>query len=320
MISVIIPLYNNEKYFEKCINSIINQTYRNIEIIIVNDGSIDNSFEIAKEYANIDNRIKLIDKKNSGVSNTRNIGIENSNGEYVIFIDSDDYLNIDYLERLICFNKEKYDVIKSGINLVNKNGKTIDKYLAFDNNKKFSINDAIYLIKKTNFFNSACAQLIKKSLLSENKIKFNDQINYGEDLLFNVECLNASSSNIFITTTGYNYFQNESSASNIMNIDKRIKYIDDNIYIYNLLSTRLNHNFNEIIVKKIIYGLRKITGCKIKYKEFKHIYKDLDKRYNFNKNFFEKNEYKSFEIYILRLKLLYIYYLLFKIYYKLKKK
>lgn len=92
-ISVIVPVYNVEKYIEKCIRSIMEQILEEIEIIVVNDGSTDNSYEIIKEYLKIDNRIKLVNKKNGGLSSTRNIGINYSKGEDITFVDEDDYID-----------------------------------------------------------------------------------------------------------------------------------------------------------------------------------------------------------------------------------
>lgn len=89
-ISIIIPIYNVEKYLKRCIDSIVNQTYKNTEIILVNDGSPDNCGEICDEYAKIDSRIKVIHKENGGLSSARNAGIDISSGEYIMFVDSDD--------------------------------------------------------------------------------------------------------------------------------------------------------------------------------------------------------------------------------------
>ena len=90
-ISIIVPIYNVEKYIRKCIESIINQTYRNIEIILVDDGSPDNCGKICDEYAKKDSRVKVIHKKNGGLSDARNKGTEVATGEYIMYVDSDDY-------------------------------------------------------------------------------------------------------------------------------------------------------------------------------------------------------------------------------------
>lgn len=111
LISVIIPVYNVEKYLEKCIDSVLKQTYSNLEIILVDDGSKDNSGKICDEYAEKDNRIKVIHKENGGLSDARNTGIKNSTGDYLSFLDGDDCLKLDFYEYLADLMKnEKYDI------------------------------------------------------------------------------------------------------------------------------------------------------------------------------------------------------------------
>ena len=115
-LSVIVPVYNCEKYLPACLDSLINQTYNDTEIICVNDGSKDNSLTILKDYENKDKRIKVIDKPNGGVSSARNTGILASRGNYVTFIDSDDYLDLDLYEK--CMQKiksENADVLAFGL-------------------------------------------------------------------------------------------------------------------------------------------------------------------------------------------------------------
>ena len=99
-ISVVVPIYNVEKYLEKCIKSILNQTYNNLEIILVNDGSTDNCLNICKKFEKIDKRIFVINKENGGLSEARNYGIDKATGKYITFVDSDDYIDEDYLEFL----------------------------------------------------------------------------------------------------------------------------------------------------------------------------------------------------------------------------
>lgn len=113
LISVIVPIYKVEQYLRKCIDSILNQTYKKLEIILVDDGSPDSCGKICDEYANIDERIKVIHKKNGGLSDARNVGIDMANGEYIVFIDSDDYIEMDYIEYL--FNLLKNNNCKMSI-------------------------------------------------------------------------------------------------------------------------------------------------------------------------------------------------------------
>ncbi len=107
-VSLIIPVYNTEKYLRQCLDSVISQTFKEFECICINDGSTDNSLPILQEYINKDIRFKLIDKKNEGVSVARNTGIQNATGKYIVFIDSDDWITKDYIE--VLYNTiEKYD-------------------------------------------------------------------------------------------------------------------------------------------------------------------------------------------------------------------
>lgn len=109
--SIIVPIYKVEKYINKCVESLIKQTYSNIEIILVDDGSPDKCPEICDAYANLDNRIRVIHKKNGGLSDARNYGIEAANGDYILFVDSDDYVELDTCERLYKFALKRVDII-----------------------------------------------------------------------------------------------------------------------------------------------------------------------------------------------------------------
>ena len=115
LISIIIPVYNVEKYFENCIKSVQNQSYRNIEIIIINDGSTDSTKELCEYYSKNDKRIIVINQKNMGVSAARNAGIKYSNGQYISFVDGDDYIDFDMYEKLVYFaQKYKSDYTITG--------------------------------------------------------------------------------------------------------------------------------------------------------------------------------------------------------------
>lgn len=114
LVSVIVPVYNVEKYVVKCLKSLISQTYDNVQIIIVNDGSSDRSLEIVEKYKNIDNRIEVYDKKNGGLSDARNVGIKHAKGEFICFVDSDDWVSNDYVETLISMFEEKVDITCGG--------------------------------------------------------------------------------------------------------------------------------------------------------------------------------------------------------------
>ena len=111
LISVIVPVYNVEEYLEECLESIKHQTYTDIEVILVNDGSTDNSKEICEKYCRQDNRFKLINQENQGLSEARNVGIRESIGEYIYFVDSDDMIKTDILQTLLSFMKDDVDIV-----------------------------------------------------------------------------------------------------------------------------------------------------------------------------------------------------------------
>lgn len=185
-VSIIVPIYNSELYLDECIKSIINQTYKNIEILLLDDGSTDNSLTICNKYKKEDSRIRIIKKNNSGVSNTRNIGITKSLGEYIAFVDSDDVIDKRYIEYLIkdiddtYFNVCKSKIIYSN-NLQNLKN---TKYKKNELEKK----DFIYL-SEINVLNSPCYKLFNRKIIKENRIKFNENLSLGEDLLFNLDYL-----------------------------------------------------------------------------------------------------------------------------------
>ena len=139
-LTVIVPVYNSSKYLKKCIESILEQTYVNTEIILVNDGSTDNSIDICKEFKQIDNRIIVIDKENGGVASARNAGLEVATGSYVAFVDSDDYVEKDMYETMIeALNNNNADIVECGFNQINieENKKKIKIYEKANINRKF---------------------------------------------------------------------------------------------------------------------------------------------------------------------------------------
>lgn len=123
ILSIIIPVYNTEKYLTKCLNSIVNQTFSNIEIICVNDGSSDGSLKILEKYEKTDQRVKVIDKQNGGLSSARNIGIEHAQGQYITFVDSDDFIELDAYEKTLSyFNIPEVDLVYFSTRLIIEDG------------------------------------------------------------------------------------------------------------------------------------------------------------------------------------------------------
>lgn len=226
LISIIIPVYNVEKYLESCLNSIINQTYKNIEIIVINDGSTDNSLDIIKKYQEQDNRIILIDRENKGVLFTRVEGYKISNGKYITFVDSDDWIEENTIE--ILYNKcIKYnaDVVKCNFsyndsceasgNLANIKG---EHFITKD---KFEP-DFYDMFFKTMNIHTVWAQMFKKELLHNNMEKIDTSISLGDDLEFNVQLYKNINNILFIDDVLYHYRFNPLSITRRLN-EKNIK-------------------------------------------------------------------------------------------------
>lgn len=133
-VSIIVPVYNMEKRLKRCLDSIVGQTYSNIEIILINDGSKDNSLKILKSYEKKDNRIKLIDQPNQGISVSRNNGLKISSGDYICFADSDDYIEKNMIEKLVeCIEEEKADIAVCNYYIFDDSGKKVKKDIGADN-------------------------------------------------------------------------------------------------------------------------------------------------------------------------------------------
>ena len=177
-VSIIIPCYNVEKYISECISSIIEQTYKNIEIIAVNDGSPDKSLEILKSFE-YDKRFVLIDKKNGGVSSARNKGIEVSTGEYLIFVDGDDYLApdfVDYMLKIVKSTKSDFCISKNCFTHIG------EKQIKNDKIFKLSPKNATSLLLSSKVIVGSWNKIYKKSLLVDNNIEFDENLFYGEGL------------------------------------------------------------------------------------------------------------------------------------------
>ena len=160
-ISVIIPVYNTEKYLKECLDSIVNQTLKDIEIICVDDGSTDDSLSILQEYAKKDNRIMIIDQKNSGVSSARNSGLDKATGEYLAFVDPDDWIDKDMYEQTIGYMANNdLDIVCFDVEEVRTN-KSFVRY-KYAGNKSFTSYEALYEILIDGIDNSPCNKIYKK--------------------------------------------------------------------------------------------------------------------------------------------------------------
>lgn len=228
-VSIVVTVYNAEKYICRCIDSILNQTYKNFEVILVDDGSSDNSLEILKGYALKDIRLKVISQKNSGPSSARNKGILAARGEYLTFIDIDDYIHKDYLSVL-------YNEIKKGLDLVFIGYTDISRYGVVDLNDFY--NENIELNKKRvieNIFKGVggtlWSKIFRRDIILKNEILLNREIHMYEDQLFVLQYVLIAERFSALNSNGYNYNRlNENSLSSKLSIKyypSLIKYIDE---------------------------------------------------------------------------------------------
>ena len=285
LVSIILPCYNAEKYIEKCIKSIIDQTYKNIELIIVDDGSTDNTLKILNKYKENNKKIKIIEKANTGVSDSRNVGIQAANGKYIMFIDADDFYEKDAVEIL-------YDaLIKNNVNVARARYKRIDNNRIIEESKiskfnDFNIEDIIYNILKGNISCYVWVLIINRQTLEKHKIKFNNDLKIMEDTLFYIQLIKKEKI-YFLDKIIYNYVENSSSATR--NIKKTLitykemlraeEKIIDELENNNLWNERFK---NVIIEKMIINGISNCTWNLYKSKN-----KQLLKEYL---NYIVKNE------------------------------
>lgn len=240
LISLIVPVYNVEKYLHKCINSILNQTFSNFELLLINDGSIDQSGKICDYYSKKHESIKVLHQKNQGASSARNLGIDYAVGQYICFIDADDWIELDYLQSFCVDELKNDESIFVLQDILKVNDGKINKYCNFPN-RTINYNAFSELFTKYKLYNFGhpFSKLYQTKILKESNIKFDTKIRYSEDLLFMLQYLQYVKTVIFLPSAKYNY--NNQNANSLINqfhsfesefyCFKRIKYAIDNIIL-----------------------------------------------------------------------------------------
>ena len=310
--SVIIPCYNVEKYISKTIDSVLNQTFDKFELILINDGSKDKTKEIIEFYGKQDRRIKIINKTNEGVSETRNLGIKLARGEYLYFLDGDDYVDKSLLESayLILKNKE-IGMFSFGYDVRNKLS------LKVYSNKKYNrevikSKEFLKLFLKRDIHQSICSFIVRKKFIKN--LDFNNKLITGEDLDFQMRLLLKNNFNIFYNSSLYfHYIKRENSATtqkiiplkNLYTLDS-LNLLRDEMLIKNIYEFK---EYHIIRFFSIVRGLAEKSFDKRDYKEIKnklkkseYILKDLN--FEFSKKNLLLNFLKIF--YLINLKLILI--------------
>lgn len=264
-VSVIIPVYNVEIYLDRCLESVLNQTYKNIEIIIVNDGSTDNSADICYKYSKIDSRVIFIDQINKGVSSARNAALKKASGNYIYFIDSDDYIENNTIELLLktCI-KDKTDIVSCNYYKEQVNGKreVIIKKDSFIMDKETFIKE---LIDPNSISGFLWNKFYKKDLIDVNICKFDETVKIMEDLLFNLEISEKVKKVSYLDYPLYHYIQRDNSALNNKDILKmksslsvylKIIFLLEKYYILGVNRFKLLYIINSLISKNYSTNLK----------------------------------------------------------------
>ena len=335
LISVILPVYNCERWVGRCIKSILNQTYKNIQLIIVNDGSTDNTLEICKTYEN--DKVVIINKENSGVSETRNVGLEKAEGKYVFFIDADDYIKNDCIENMYKkISEYSADVVKCDYQQfydegIMKQQKLFSKIFLYDMEnidlKKQLLNDMIESYK----YNNVWGQLILTE--KAKKIKFDKNLAMGEDFLYNYELYNICNKILVIPDEYYYYYFNKSGMNFNENISKIKRKIEDTIYFYKkILNNHYGIDENKILenfIKELVLHIVMIANneqiTKSEKKQYlkkilqDDIFEKIDKKIKIQDIQFQSRRYRFVGKYIIRKEYKKLYEYLQYIYRPLKK-
>lgn len=264
-VSIIVPVYNVEKYIHKCLDSLVNQTLKELEFIFVNDGSPDNSPKIIKEYQKKDKRIKLLNKENGGQASARNLGLEHAKGEYIAFLDSDDYVKENMYETL--YNrakKDNLDIVICNNYLVYKDS-LVENNPGITNKKEKIISPREYITLSPSPWN----KIIRHEYLNQEKFKFPEGIIY-EDLA-SIPLLGLSNPKIVYLNTCLHYYV-QSDSSTMRNKEYKSKYEDIFTAIEYLYTNMIDKGYNKELEYMLTYHLLYLGSLNFyQYKKYNQI-------------------------------------------------
>lgn len=262
LISIIIPVYNAEGHIGRCIDSILAQTHKNLEIVLIDDGSSDNSLKICKEYAEKDSRIVVLHKENGGVSSARNLGLESCNGEYIGFIDSDDYIeNTMYEELLYAALKNDTVISMCAYNLIKGETKDIKGFCSdADTITNTQLMKDIYTYKNMGVLWN---KLFKRTVFFSNDnspVRFNEELHFCEDVLMLTEITKNSSYIAVCSKALYNYIINEDSLCHGGISERRLTILK----ALDLITAKCSENFPSIIKFAEYFSISNKIGTLLK--------------------------------------------------------
>lgn len=282
LISIIIPVYNVERFLSQCIESVISQSYFNWELLLVNDGSTDKSGKICDKYADKDNRISVIHKNNEGVSKARNKGLEKANGQWIAFLDADDEVQCDWLISLIPYLVRDWSIIRFGYSTYK--GKSL---LCNSIPEKENITDLLDFINSTNYAHAVWAYLFKKEFVDKYHIRFQEKLKYAEDQVFLLQCLNRDPKLYCVKNILYKYKLRDGSTVSIgintqrakTNLIAAITYVECCLNEYKRINRFAKNAIRNFVMDYYMYlthcpDYTKSTSAKL-YNEFYKNYKSL---------------------------------------------
>lgn len=336
LVTVVLPIYNTEKYLNRCIDSIVNQTYSNLEILLVDDGSPDNCPAMCDAWAEKDSRIKVIHKSNSGLGMARNTGIDHATGEYICFFDSDDYISLDTVEKTyILAKKEQSDIVIFGLSNVDKSGNVVNSIVpqtdkvtyTGDEVQKVFLPDLITTTKSSqlsNLYMSACVCLFSRKLLQKCQWRFVSEREIISEDVYSLLCLYKHVENVSVLPEAlYFYCENGTSLTHTYRKDRfeRICYFHQRSalkarelgYGENVLN-RLQEPFASFVISAMKMIVRADCREKEKWQELKKIvYSDYLKSFQWDDKLKNPSTKRNIFMYFLRKRMLLSCYVLMKL-------
>lgn len=300
-ISIVVAVYNAEKTLKKCVDSLLNQTYNNIEIILVNDCSNDNSLDICNEYSKANDNVKVIsNERNSGVSDTRNNGIDNSTGEYICFVDSDDYVESNYIEVLYYYYQKYNTVPICGFVYHDEyNHAKPVKYFWSGNEELVSLGEA-FRLKSELYLTALWNKLFDRRLIVEKNIRFDTNISVGEDLRFSIEYFDKNNiSEVYVLKKPLYHYMKLSGNSLISGFVDDFDRERESLLLIKNLANKYKENVDKEYEKAIEQVKISMIYLIMRDKNLSHNnritkIKKIDSSFNYKKYFFEKvNVYKE---------------------------
>lgn len=276
-ISIIIPIYNSDKYLATCINSVLKQTFSDFELLLINDGSTDGSEEICTEYEKKDSRIKVYHKDNGGVSSARNLGLKKARGKWVCFMDSDDSAQKNYLfDLLVAVESEQTDLVIQGFKSIDREK---EREIAFGNSFIKADEYKILFEEKEIFkYGYPFSKLFKKEIITRSDILFPEDYSFAEDLSFFLNYLSKCRFVNFQEKYNYNYVSQPNSLSKT--VKKPTEYFNRYIDYKNIIKQNFHEVFSEVYGSNVYFKefTRSIGGAVFYYIQSLYLNKEFQKK------------------------------------------